>query len=134
MEKTYHGSCHCGKVKIKARFDLANGTSKCNCSLCRKTRFWGVTLKPEQFTLLTGENDLSDYQFNTHMVHNLFCRHCGVRTFGRGHIPEVGGDFYTVNVACLDDIDINELIEAPVRYCDGLNNNWQHPPAEARYL
>lgn len=134
MEKVYHGSCHCSKVKIKVRVDVAAGTSKCNCSMCRKTRFWGVTVKPEAFTLLSGENDLSDYQFNTHMVHNLFCKHCGVRTFGRGHIPEVGGDFYSINLACLDDVDIEELVNAPVRYCDGANNNWQHAPAETRYL
>ena len=84
MEKLYHGSCHCGKVKIRARFDLSNGTGKCNCTFCRKTRAWSVSIKPEAFTLVSGENDLSDYLFNTHAVHNLFCNHCGLRVFGLG--------------------------------------------------
>jgi hypothetical protein len=134
MEKTYHGSCHCGKVKIKVQFDLAKGTGKCNCSICRKTRLWCVTIKPTAFTLIAGENDLSDYLFNTHSTHNLFCKHCGVRTFIRGYLEEMGGDFYSIHLSCLDDIDTKELAEAPVRVSDGLHDNWQHSPAETDYL
>jgi len=134
MEKTYHGSCHCGKVKIRVKFDLAQGTGKCNCSFCRKIRLWCVTIKPAAFTLISGENDLNDYLFNTHSIHNLFCKHCGVRTFTRGYLEEIGGDFYSIHLSCLDDIDTKELAAAPVRVSDGLHDNWQNSPEETAYL
>ena len=134
MMKTYKGSCHCGKVRFKADLDLSAGTGRCNCSICAKRRYWGAQVKPEQFRLLTREADLADYQFGTLSAHHRFCKNCGVAAFGHGYVEEVGGAYYSVNLACLDDVDPKELAEAPVRYMDGRNNNWWEVPVETRHL
>jgi hypothetical protein len=134
MKKTYHGSCHCGGVRFEADIDLSEGTFRCNCSICTKTRFWPAVVKPDAFRLLAGDAQLTEYRFNTRNNLHLFCKHCGVRSFGRGNVPELGGTIYGVNVTCLDDVDIDELVSSPITYVDGRNDNWHSPPGETRHL
>lgn len=65
---------------------------------------------------------------------HLFCKHCGVRSFERGHVKEVGGDYVSVKLNCLDDVDPAELAGAPVAYYNGRDNKWWDAPAETRHL
>ena len=81
-----------------------------------------------------AKGELSDYQFGTKTGHHLFCQNCGVQPFGHGYLDVLNGDFYSINLACLDYLDPSELADAPVSYFDGRNNDWQSPPAEIRHL
>src|SRR5690606_26965763 len=67
---------------------------------------------PPAFKLLTGEGELTDYQFNKHNIHHLFCATCGVASFARGSSTE-GGEGIAINVRCLDDIDLASLTLTP---------------------
>ena len=140
MEKTYHGSCHCGAVRFEAAIDLAATTSRCNCSICAKARFWKSVIKADAFRLLEGADALTEYRFGSGRILHLFCKNCGVKPFGRVRMDmefngrQMRGEFYAVNVACLDDATVEELANAPVIYEDGRHDDYQHPPAETRYL
>ncbi len=128
MSQTFHGSCHCGAVRFACDIDLARGTSRCNCSLCTKSRYWKAIVPTDTFRLLQGLDMLWSYRFGTSAIQHLFCIRCGIKPFGRG------ANFYAVNVACLDDVEPEELAAARVRFEDGRHDNWECSPVETRYL
>jgi hypothetical protein len=130
MKKTYAGSCHCGAVRYEADIDLAEGTVRCNCSMCGKGRNWLAAVAPGDFRLLAGESELSEYQFGRRVISHRFCRRCGLRPFSH----KADRSFYAVNVACLDGASPEELAAAPVVYVDGLHDDMKNPPKETRYL
>ena len=132
--KTYHGGCHCGAVRFECDIDLAAGTARCNCSFCTKNRTWNVIIKPQAFRLLSGEDEISDYQFGTNAGHHLFCKHCGIRSFERGHLEQIGGDYVSVTVTCLDDATVDDLMSGPVTFANGRDNAWWNVPADVRHL
>jgi hypothetical protein len=140
MKKTHQGSCHCGAVRFECELDLAAGTTRCNCGYCKKARWWMTFVKKGEFRLLQGADALTDYQYVTPskpapFLHFEFCRHCGFRAFTRGgDLPALGGEFYAVNVACLDGVSDEDLAAAPIHYADGRHDAWDKTPAETRYL
>ena len=52
-----------------------------------------------------AEDYLTDYQFNKHIIHHVFCKRCGIKPFARGTKPD-GQAMVAINVRCLDDIDV----------------------------
>jgi hypothetical protein len=45
-----------------------------------------------------------------------------VHCFGRGFLQELGGDFLSVNLNTLDDVDMGGVV---ISYWDGRHDNWQ---------
>ena len=133
MRTTYRGSCHCGAIHFDADIDLAQGTSRCNCSICGKSRFWKAIVPAHAFRLRRGEADLSTYRFASRTIRHRFCRHCGIKPFGEGHMEGLG-DFVAVNLACLDDVSPRDLAAAPVAFENGRHDDWANAPAEHGHL
>jgi hypothetical protein len=139
MKTMYRGSCHCGAVRFECDLDLAAGTTRCNCGFCRKARFWMAFVKKSELRVVQGDDALTDYQYTppekpAPFLHFVFCRHCGFRPFTRGGaLPQFGGEFYAVNVACLE-LSEQELASIPVRFADGRNDDWNATPAIHGYL
>jgi hypothetical protein len=108
---TYTGGCHCGNVRYEVQAELTQVIS-CNCSMCSKRASLLSFVPATQFTLLSGEESLTDYQFNKKIIHHLFCSICGIGSFGRGIGPN-GVEMVALNVRCLDDVDLSTLTITP---------------------
>lgn len=133
MLKTYRGSCHCGAVRFEADLDLSEGSYRCNCSICRRNRFWPAVAMPDRFRLVSGQDMLTEYRFNTGKNQHFFCKACGVRPFGAGNETPVG-KMYGVNIGCLEGVSEEELSKIPVTFVDGMNDDWGNAPAWTSHL
>lgn len=132
MLTTYAGRCHCGALTFEADLDLTQSTFRCNCSICRRTRFWPAVATDGHFRILTGEDQLTKYTFGSHKNHHFFCKHCGVRAFGVGNDTPMGRMF-GVNVGCLDAVTDADLAALKVTYVDGLHDRFA-PPEHTQHL
>lgn len=121
--KKHLGSCHCGAVTIEVTIDASAGT-RCNCRICTKLNPLGAIAKPADVRVLTGESELTAYG-RTPVAQRFFCKHCGVYLFGRGHLAELGGDFASINLQVLDDVEMKDVA---TMYWDGRHDNWQAGP------
>jgi hypothetical protein len=124
--KLHIGGCHCGRVRFQVTIDPSQG-SRCNCSICSKISQLGAIVKPETFQLLSGKNDLSEYVWGHNVSRRSFCTHCGVHCFSAGHLAELGGDFMSINLNTLDELD---PLDVNVIYWDGRHDNWQAGPSD----
>ena len=86
MKKTYTGGCQCGKVRYEVLADIGDVIT-CNCSRCRKLGPLLSAVAMSDFKLLSGENEVTDYQFNKRAVHHPFCRTCGIESYAYGKGP-----------------------------------------------
>jgi hypothetical protein len=114
MHQTYQGACHCGRVTFELRAKLEYVVD-CNCSLCRRGGALWHGATEQNLRILTGEDELTLYQFNTMTATHYFCRHCGIRPFTR---PRLDPSKWVVNVRCIDGIDLASI---QVRQFDGAN-------------
>jgi hypothetical protein len=106
--QSYTGGCQCGKVRYQVQVDLGGPVISCNCSMCGRSGTLLTFVPASQFTLLSGEDALTDYQFNKHVIHHLFCSTCGIKSFARGK-DKSGADTVSINTRCLDGVDVQKL-------------------------
>ena len=132
MLATYRGSCHCGAVRFEAELDLTQPSYRCNCSICRRNRFWPAIAKADGFRILAGEDALTEYLFNRRRNQHFFCKRCGVRPFGIGNDTPIG-KMIGVNIGCLEGLDEETLSRIPIVYVDGLNDR-SDPPQFVAHL
>ncbi|MBX3158575.1 MAG: GFA family protein [Deltaproteobacteria bacterium] len=111
----HDGGCHCGAVRYSVEIDPMAESIACNCSICGRTGAYLQFVTPDKFALHQGNDSLTDYQFNKHIIHHLFCKTCGIRSFARGRGRD-GTEMIAINVRCLDDVDTNAL---PTKKYDG---------------
>jgi hypothetical protein len=103
----YLGGCHCGKVKYEVEMKLEKALS-CNCSICMKRGSLLDFVPEPAFKLLSGEGDLTDYQFNKRTIHHLHCKTCGILSFAKAAAPD-GTKMVAINLRCLEGIDLSQL-------------------------
>jgi len=107
MKKTYTGGCQCGKVRYEAQADIGD-VIVCNCSRCRKVGGLLSAVALSDFKLLSGENEMTEYQFNKGAIHHPFCKTCGIQSYAYGKGPG-GRDMVMLNVRCLEGVDAEQF-------------------------
>lgn len=146
-KQTVQGSCHCGKVKFEANVDFSHGTSRCNCTYCLKNRYWGIHTKPQDFKLLSGSKALRSYsksrrdcsfelerKLEVYENDLAFCGTCGTHAFNLGNIPEIGGEYVSLNVACLENVNFQDVMKTPIVFMNGKDDDWFNVPAFTEHL
>lgn len=146
-QETVHGSCHCKAVTFEAQVDFSKGTSRCNCTFCLKNRYWGVHVHPHEFKLLSGAEALQSYsrvrrekafelnrKLEVYENDLAFCRICGTHAVAIGNIPEIGGDYVSLNVGCLDDVNFEKVMNSPLMFMNGKHDDWFSVPEYTKHL
>ena len=110
--RTYRGSCHCGAVQFEIESDFPELTT-CDCSICRRKNALMVKVHESHFSLLAGEESLTEYRFHTMTARHFFCKRCGLYPLYRKRVTP---DYFGINVFCLEDFDPSGV---PVRQTVG---------------
>jgi hypothetical protein len=110
--ETKTGGCHCGKVRYEVNIDLTKPAIECNCSHCQIKGLLLEFVPESDFKQLSGENDMTEYRFNTNKIQHLFCATCGVEAFGKGE-DDKGNKTVAINVRTIDDIDLSTITRMP---------------------
>lgn len=106
-KQAYEGGCQCGAVRYKVDVDLDH-TITCNCSRCGRLGSVLSFAGTDDFELISGEDRLTEYLFNSRQISHLFCSTCGIESFARGQKPD-GTKMVAINARCLDDIEPEKL-------------------------
>jgi len=93
------GGCHCGAVTYEVLAPDEIEARECNCSICAKAGYLHYHVGAHRFRLLTGQDKITTYTFNTGIAKHHFCSMCGIKSF---YVPRSKPDGYSINVCCLE--------------------------------
>ncbi|KAJ2301896.1 hypothetical protein IWW54_006197 [Coemansia sp. RSA 2705] len=85
-----------------------------------------INVEKPDFTLLTGQDCISTYTFNTGIAQHYFCTKCGIKSF---YVPRSNPNIYSVNFRCLDRANVAGF---EVRPAEGLS--WEQVAARMGHL
>lgn len=142
ITQTVNGSCHCGFIKYTGKIPIPAPpekitASRCNCTICHKSGFTGLSLgSKENFTLLSPSSlsEVPDYQWQSKDIHRYFCPKCGVQVLGEGKyvFGEQEVPFFSLNALTLDleglsgeEKEAMDMRNWRIQYWDGRHDNWQ---------
>ena len=103
---THKGGCHCGAVRFEVDAPATPDVFSCTCSVCAATGFLHLIVKADTFRITLGEDNLTDYRFNTGVARHLFCKTCGVKAF---YVPRSHPDGWSVNARCVDGLSLKGI-------------------------
>ncbi len=104
------GGCHCGRVRFEVDAPAEIDVFECNCSICSKSGYLHLLVPVDRFRLRQGEEELTEYTFNTGVAKHRFCRVCGVKSF---YVPRSHPNGISVNARCLDVGSVRVMRVAP---------------------
>ena len=122
---SHQGGCHCGRVRFEVRAATTINVSECNCSICSKSSYLGMIVPQDRFILISGEESLTEYRFDSGDAKHLFCKHCGIKSF---YIPRSHPDGVSVNARCLNPGTVEEM---KIKQFDGQNWEQYYPNGKA---
>jgi hypothetical protein len=123
IKDRHRASCHCGNVEFE--LELPDGLvelRRCDCSMCRRRGAIAASVPLSGIHIISGEEHLKLYQFNTKTAKHFFCANCGIYTH---HQRRSNPAQYGFNVACLEGVNPLKIEGVPT--LDGVNH-----PADRR--
>lgn len=121
---TIRGGCHCQAVRFEGVIKSEQTILDCNCSICSATGFKHLIVPHKDFKLLSGEDKLTSYKFNTRQANHLFCSVCGIKSF---YQPRSHPTSWSVN---LNAVENSEVLKINIQTFDG--KNWEKAKAELK--
>ncbi|MGJ8668383.1 MAG: GFA family protein [Oceanococcus sp.] len=120
------GGCHCQAVRYRAQLPDNSVALRCNCSMCATCGFVHLIVPAADFELISGEEFICEYRFNTGIARHLFCSRCGIKAF---YVPRSNPDGYSLNLHCVDNY---QALNIQIEDFDG--QNWEDNAATLRHL
>jgi len=88
--------------------------------------FQHLIVPQKDFQLISGQDVLTEYRFNSGIARHLFCATCGIKPF---YIPRSNPDGFSLNLRCLQ---IPDGFEFEIKEFDG--QNWRKNAEGLKHL